>query len=145
MNFVRVFMGIMLLTAVITAAAYAEDITVSVTPGKYSMKNEMSSNLQPDPVVKTGEKCITYRVYNPVDSLPDKANCSAINVKKKGNTVTYDIKCKGGTDQPPFNGKAEYSSNGMEIALTIVMNGEAEGKTVTITSKTRGKRVGACN
>lgn len=144
MNFVRVFMGIMLLTAVITPAAYAEDITISVTPGKYSIKKETSSSLQPDPEVKTEEKCITNQVYNPVDSLPSKENCSAINVKKKGNTVTFDFKCKGGPDLPPLNGEAEYSSNGMEIAWTVVMKGEVEGKSATITSKAQGKRVGAC-
>jgi Protein of unknown function (DUF3617) len=144
MNFVRAYMVLMLFLAGAAAAAYAADATIDVTPGKYSIKKETSSSLQPDPVVKTEERCITDAVFNPVEALPSKENCSAKNVKKTGNTVTFDIECKGGPQMPPLNGKAEYSSNGVGIAWNIVMQGEADGKGFTITSKAEGRRVGSC-
>ena len=144
MNIIRVFMVIMLLTAAVSAAALAEDATISVTPGKYSIKKETSSNLHPEPVINTDEKCITDKVFNPVESLPSKEHCTATNVKKKGNTVNFDVVCDLGPDMSPFKGTAEFSSNGVGIAWKIVMNGEADGKGFTVNSKAEGKRIGAC-
>jgi hypothetical protein len=144
MNFIRAFMVITVLIAAASVAANADDNTINVTPGKYSIKIEKSSNTQPNPVVNTEEKCITSSVYKPVEVLTSNGNCTASNVKKKGNTITFDIICKVDPDMPPVKGTADYSSNGIGIAWTVVMKGEADGKSITVTSKAEGKRVGGC-
>ena len=126
------------------AGARAEDAVLNVTPGNYQIKRETSSNDDPKAIVNNEEKCITDKVFNPVSALPSNAGCTASNVKKSGNTVTFDIFCKGGPEMPPLTGKAEYSSNGMAIGWNIVLNGEFEGKPMTFINKAEGKRVGDC-
>lgn len=126
------------------AGAQAEDAVLNVTPGNYQIKRETSSNDEPQGVVHNEEKCITDKVFNPVSALPSKAGCSASNVRKSGNTVSFDIDCTGGEQMPPLTGKAEYSSNGMAIGWNIVLNGQFEGQPVTIVTKAEGKRIGDC-
>ncbi len=126
------------------AGVRAEDAVLNVTPGNYQIKRETSSDDDPKGVVHNEEKCITDKVFNPVSALPSKAGCSASNVKKSGNTVSFDINCTGGEQMPPLTGKAEYSSNGMAIGWNIVFTGEVEGKPWTIVNKAEGKRTGDC-
>ena len=126
------------------AGARAEDAVLNVTPGNYQIKRETSSNDDPNAVVNNEEKCITDKVFDPVSALPSNAGCTASDVKKTGNTVRFNINCTGGDRMPPLTGKAEYSSNGMAIGWNIVLNGQFEGKPVTIINKAEGKRVGDC-
>lgn len=138
------YLLVLFLTASTFAGARAEDAVLNVTPGNYQIKRETSSNDEPQGVVHNEEKCITDKVFDPVSALPSKAGCSASNVKKSGNTVSFDINCTGGEQMPPLKGKAEYSSNGMAIGWNIVLNGQFEGKPVTIITKAEGKRIGDC-
>jgi len=126
------------------AGARAEDAVLNVTPGNYQIKRHVSFSNDPNAVVDGGEKCIKEKVYNPVESLPSDAGCTASNIKKNGSTVTFDINCTGGPERTPLTGKAEYSSNGMAISWNIVLNGVVEGKPVTTIVKAEGKRVGDC-
>jgi len=117
---------------------------LNVTPGNYQIKRETSSNADPNAIVNEEEKCIRDAVFDPVSALPSNAGCTASNVKKNGNTVSFDIDCTGGAQMPPLKGTAEYSSNGMAIGWNIVLKGEVDGKPLTIVNKAEGKRIGDC-
>ncbi|HKQ33596.1 MAG TPA: DUF3617 family protein [Thermodesulfobacteriota bacterium] len=135
---------ILVMAALPLISAKAEEAVLHVTPGNYLIKRETSSNADPNSINKDEEKCITDPVFNPVKALPPNGGCSASNVKKSGNTVTYDITCTGGSELPPLTGTAEYSSNGMAIGWNIVLKGEIDGKPMTIINKAEGKRIGDC-
>jgi len=126
------------------AGVRAEDAVLNVTPGNYQIRRETSSSDSPDAIVNNEERCISDKVFNPVSVLPQNRGCTASNVKKNGNTVSFDINCAGGEEMPPLVGKAEYSSNGMAIGWNIVFKGEVEGKPWTIINKAEGKRIGEC-
>ncbi len=145
MKFTRTLTLVMILIAGAAAGARAQDATLNVTPGKYMIKKETSSNVKPEPVVKTEEKCISEPVFKPEDALPDKESCSVSNVKKNGNTLTFDIDCKGGSQTLPMKGTAEYSTTSSTISWSITLKGEMQGNEVTINSKASGKRMGDCH
>ncbi len=136
---------LLLIFAVLSfAGARAQDAVLNVTPGNYQIKRETSSSDTTDAIVNNEERCISDKVFNPVSVLPPNRGCTASNVTKNGNTVSFDINCVGGGDLPPMKGKAEYSSNGMAIGWNIVFTGEVEGKPWTIVNKAEGKRIGDC-
>lgn len=145
MKFTRTLTLVMILAAGAVAGARAQDATLNVTPGKYMIKKETSSNMKPEPVIKTEEKCISEPVFKPEDALPDKESCSVSNVKKDGDTLTFDIDCKGGAQTLPMKGTAEYSVTSSTISWSIMLKGEMQGKEVTINSKAEGKRMGDCH
>lgn len=138
------YLFVLFLTASTFAGARAEDAVLNVTPGNYQIKRETSSSDSPDAIVNNEERCISDKVFDPVSVLPQNRGCTASNVRKSGNTVSFDISCAGGGDMPPLKGKAEYSSNGMAIGWNIEFTGEVEGKPWTIVNKAEGKRIGDC-
>jgi hypothetical protein len=135
---------VIFLAALPIAGAVAQEAVLDVTPGNYRINRETSSSDTTEKIVNNEERCIKEKVFNPVSALPQNRGCTASNVKKNGNTVSYDIKCTGGSDMPPMTGRAEYSSNGMAIGWNIVFQVEVDGKPLTIVNKAEGKRVGDC-
>ncbi|MEQ9617573.1 MAG: DUF3617 family protein [Deltaproteobacteria bacterium] len=127
------------------AGAEAEDMTLEVTPGKYEIKKETSTNLKPEPMTRTEETCITESKFDPQAALPDRENCSVSNMKKKGNNVTFDIDCKGGTQMLPMRGTAEYGTTQTTLSWKLNMKGMMEDQEVTVNSKGSGKRIGDCD
>ena len=144
MKYTIVSVMVLIFTAALIAGARAEDMTLEVTPGKYEISKETSSNLKPEPMTRTEEKCITESKFDPQASLPDKENCSISNMKKKGNNVTFDIDCKGGAQMLPMSGTAEYSTTKTTLSWNLNMKGMMEDQEVTVNSKGNGKRVGDC-
>jgi len=138
------YLLVLFIAALPFAGAQAEDAVLNVTPGNYQIKRETSSSESPDAIVNNEDRCISEKVFNPVSVLPQNRGCTASNVRKSGNTVSFDINCAGGGDMPPLTGKADYSSNGMAIGWNIVFTGEVDGKPWTIVNKAEGKRTGDC-
>ncbi|MEW6144590.1 MAG: DUF3617 family protein [Thermodesulfobacteriota bacterium] len=138
------YVTVMFLAALPMTGASAQDAVLDVTPGNYKISRETTSSDTAEPIVNNEERCIRDKVFNPVSALPQNRGCTAKNVKKSGNTVTFDITCTGGAEMPPMTGKAEYSSNGMAIGWNIEFKVDVEGKTLTIVNKAEGKRVGDC-
>ena len=135
-----------LMFAALPSVALAQDTTLKVTPGKYEIKRKTAPDNDPNAVEKTEQKCIMDPVFKPESVLPPQGNCKASNVKKDGNSVTFDINCAGGPQMPPLTAKAEYSSNGMAIGWHIVFTfkDEQSGQPLTIVDNAEGKRIGDC-
>ncbi|HET7289230.1 MAG TPA: DUF3617 family protein [Thermodesulfobacteriota bacterium] len=144
MNTAMKYALVLVMSALPLVSAKAEEAVLNVTPGNYLIKRETSSDADPNAIKKDEEKCITSPVFNPVSALPPNGGCTASNVKKSGNSVTFNITCTGGPEMPPLTGTAEYSSNGMAIGWNIVLKGDIEGKPMTIVNKAEGKRIGDC-
>lgn len=141
-----VFMTLMIL--IFSAASFSgvksENMTLEVTPGQYEIQKETSTNLKPEPMKRTEQACITESKFDPQSALPDNENCSVSNMKKKGESVTFDIDCKGGAQMLPMKGSAEYSTTKTTISWNLDMKGMMQGQEVTVNSKGNGKRIGDC-
>lgn len=127
------------------SATFAADNSIPVVPGNYSITTTTTSNMSPAPKTDTEEQCITDTSFNPSMSLPDDDSCTATNVKKSGNKLTFDIKCEGSQMMPPMTGKAEASTSSSTIGYKIKMAGSFQGQEFSVDSKSDGKRTGDCN
>jgi hypothetical protein len=132
---------VILLSMVWTVGAWAElkeglwEITTQVEmkgiPGMPSM--------QPTTV----RQCITKS--NPVPQNKDKdVDCKPVNVKTSGDTVTYNMECKGkdgGVIQT--SGTSTYTGNSLSGSSTtnIIKKGQPK---MQMSVKTRGKYIGIC-
>ncbi len=120
------------------------DDSIPVVPGNYSITTTTESNMSPQPKTVYDEQCIKDTSFNPKMSLPDDDSCTATNVKKSGNTLTYDIKCQGGEMMPPMTGQAEARTSSSTVSYHIKMAGAFQGQEFSIDSKSNGKRTGDC-
>ncbi len=144
MRYVLMTLTILMFAAAAFTGARADKTTLDVTPGKYVINKETSTNLKPEPLTRTEEKCITESKFDPETALPDRESCSVSNMKKSGNKVTFDIDCKGSAQMLPMKGKAEYSATDSTLSWNLNMKGMMQDQEVTVNSKGEGKRVGAC-
>jgi hypothetical protein len=135
---------IFILTAGAYTAAQAQNTTLELTPGMYTIERVTSTNLKPEPIKRTEQKCIKESTYDPTTALPDKENCSVKNEKKTGNKITFDIDCKGGPQMLPMTGTAVISTTKSTLSWELNMKGMMEDQEVTVTSKGNGKRTGDC-
>jgi len=133
-----------LIVLVSFSGSWAADNSILVVPGNYLIETTTSSNMSPNPQIDTEEDCITDTFFNPKMALPDES-CSASNVKKNGNKLTFDIKCEGGQMMPAMTGKAEASSTSSTISFNLKMVGTFQGQEFSVNSKSEGKRIGNCN
>lgn len=123
--------------------AGAADNSIPIVPGQYSVKRTTSSNLNPEPKTETVENCIPTDSFNPSMALPD-ASCTANNIKKSGNKLTFDIKCDGGQSMPPMTGKTKVSTTSSTLKIEMDMLTTFQGKEFAINSKSEAKRIGDC-
>ena len=122
----------------------ADENSIPLVPGQYSVKQTTSSNLSPEPKTETVENCIPTDSFNPAMALPD-ASCTVSNIKKSGNNkLTFDINCEGNQQMPPMTGKteAETTKSTLKIKMDIVTS--FQGKEFKVKSKSEAKRIGDC-
>jgi len=100
----------------------SSDDTLSITPGKYLIVSTEKTNLLPSPKL-----------------------CSAANLIKKGNKITYDVTCKGDRSMPAMSGNVEFSSTGTMFTYDLKMNGSIEGTEYNVHNHGEGERLGECS
>jgi len=120
------------------------DDTLSITPGKYLIVSTEKTNLSTVPKTVTNERCIKEKEFDPKITLPSPKLCSAANVKKKGDKITYDVTCKGDRSMPAMSGNVEFSSTGTMFTYDLIMNGSIEGTEYNIHNHGEGERLGKC-
>ena len=119
---------------------------LKINPGewKYKMKTKIKGLGIPLPAIPvTFSSCITQS--NPVMQTPEmkKAGCEIVNMKVKGNLVTYTGRCTNGDSVTDTNFKNTYQENSMEGTFDQVskLAGKVQS---TATGTLTGNRVGAC-
>jgi hypothetical protein len=85
----------------------------------------------------TNTTCLTKEKAVPQTT---QSECTMKDVKTQGNTVTWTVVCKGGMSTS--TGKVTYAGTTMDgvVETTVKTN----GKTMTMKSTIKGKRIGAC-
>ena len=125
------------------SASRAADNSIPVVPGQYSVKTTTSSNLSPEPKSVTEEHCIPIDKFTPSTALPD-ATCTASNVKKSSNVLTFDFKCPGNKERPPMTRKAEIVTTKSTLKIKMEIVNTFEDKVYSVNSLSEGKRIGDC-
>lgn len=126
----------------LSTAAMAED-SIPVVPGQYKVKSTTTSNLSPEPKTQTEEHCIPIDKFTPSMALPD-ATCTASNVKKSSNVLTFDIKCPGNDQRPPMSAKSEVVTTKSSLNIKMDIVNTFEDKVYSVNSLSEGKRIGDC-
>jgi len=127
------------------SGSWAADDFITVVPGKYNIKTTTRSNMSPNPQIETQEHCIGKASHNTKSFLPDDENCSASNVKKSGNKITFDFKCTGDERMPAMTGKADASASSSTLSSHFKMTGVAQGQEFSVDTTSEGSRTGSCN
>ncbi len=140
----KIILFVPLMVAMCFSASIAADDSIPVVPGNYSITTTTSSNMSTNPKTDTEEQCIKDTSFNPRMSLPDDESCTATNVKKSGNKLTYDVKCQGSEAMPSMTGKAEASTTSSTVNYKIKMVGSFQGQDFSVKSNSEGKRTGDC-
>ena len=126
----------------LSTAALAEN-SIPVVPGLYSVKSTTTSNLSPEPKTATEEHCIPIDKFTPSIALPD-ATCTASNVKKSSNVLTFDFKCPGNEQRPPMTAKAEVVTTKSTLNIKMDIVNTFDDKIYSVNSLSEGKRIGDC-
>ena len=125
------------------STAQADDNSIPVVPGQYSVKSTTTSNLSPEPKTQTQEHCIPIDKFTPSMALPD-ATCTASNIKRSSNVLTFDIKCPGNDERPPMTSKAEVVTTKSTLNIKMDIVNTFEDKIYSVKSLSEGKRIGDC-
>lgn len=140
----RLAIIVSLMVLVSSSGSWAANDSITVVPGNYKIKTTTRSNLSPNPKTDTEEQCIMDTSFNPKMALPDES-CSAINVKKNGNKLSFDFKCEGNQRMPAMTGKADANTTSSTLSLHYKMVGVMQGQEVSVDSTSEGKRTGDCS
>ena len=140
----KIILFVPLMVAMTFSASIAADDSIKVVPGNYSITTTVKSNMQPKPQIETEDKCIKDNSYNPRAFMSEDDGCTATNMKKSGNNLSFDIKCNPGEGMPNMTGKGEASATSSTISSHYKMAGTLQGTEVSWDSKSEGKRTGDC-
>jgi hypothetical protein len=140
----KLILSASLMVLISFSVSLAADDSIKVVPGNYSITTTTRSNMSPNPMTDTEDKCITDTSYNPRSFMSEDDGCTASNMKKNANKLNFDIKCNAGQGMPNMAGKGEASATSSTISSHYKMAGTFQGREVSWDSKSEGKRTGDC-
>lgn len=122
-------------------ALCAPALAQEMEPGEWEFVTSMTAPGMPQAQTFTHKRCVTKEDQDPSRwSQKGQSDCKATPGKKSGGVVTWEVSC-------PKSGMR--GSGSARIARTTVdsemrMSGSAGGQGFEMTTKTTGKRLGAC-
>ncbi len=122
----------------------ASDKTIDVIPGSYSITTKTTSNFNPNGQVDNDIDCMDKNKFGVKDFIPDEEACTASNIKKNGNKLTFDMKCSGSQAMPTMSGTAEISADGKNVSSKYKMVGSYQNQEFSVTTVSTGKHTGPC-
>jgi hypothetical protein len=112
-------------------------------PGKWEVKTVSTNNMVPKEIVKTATECVKEN-KNPLDAIVEAGKCTVTNQETKGNTVTWDMECRGQVNGAG-KGKGSFTATGDSGEGTIDITMNVADKTFIAKNVWTGKRVGNCD
>ncbi len=140
----NILLAVSLVLIVPALDAAAADDTIKVEPGNYTITTKTRSNFSPNPQIETYDECLDKTSEGVKDFMPDDDACTASNVKKSGNKLTFDMKCTGTQAMPAMTGKAEISATSTTVKSHYKMVGSYQGQEFSIDSESVGQNNGPC-
>ncbi len=142
-NMYRLTLIVSLIVLISFSGSWAADDSITVVPGNYKIKTTTRSNMNPNPQIDIEDQCVADTSFNPKMALPGE-NCSASNVKKSGNKLSFDFKCTGDQKTSAMTGKADASATSKTLSLHYKMVGVIQGQEFSVDSTSEGNRTGDC-
>ncbi len=140
----NILLAVLLALIVPALDSSAEDNTIKVEPGNYTITTKSRSNLSQNPQIETEDECLDKTLVGVKDFLPDDDVCTASNIKKSGNKLTFDMKCEGSQAMPAMTGKAEISATSSTVRSHYKMVGSYQGQEFSIDTESVGQNNGPC-
>lgn len=140
----KIVLALTIFLLVPTLDSIATDQTIDVIPGSYDITTKTTSNFNPNGQIDNDIDCMKNNQVGVKDFMPDEEACTASNIKKSGNKLTFDMKCEGSQAMPAMTGKAEISADGKNISSKYKMVGSYQGQEFSINSESTGKNTGPC-
>jgi hypothetical protein len=112
---------------------------VNFKPGKWEVTTtmKMAGGMTMPP--QTFTQCMTKESIVPQNTQPGQ-ECTVVDTKHSGNTVTWKIRCKTEQGNMDGSGKIVYSGTSFDGTMTVSM----PSANMTFTSEMSGRRIGKC-
>ena len=127
----------------VAAASPALAGTVALVPGAYQVRASLElPNVEDMDVSRTQTLCLTGGGAHGIIVMSENnplTRCPISNVREQGDTMTFDIRCKGTNEA---KATAVYALMGDSFRGRIAM--QMGGKNMTMTEVQEGHRTGAC-
>lgn len=134
-------LSIIIILGITTIALPA--LALDLKPGKYEITAKVEMPGMPGGMpAQSTTQCLTEQDPVPASSA-DAQDCKITDMKTEGNTVTYTMTCKQQGTTIKSSGKITYKGDTFEGTNQTQMGPEAGN--MTITTKTKGKRIGKCD
>ncbi len=132
----------LVISSILVLAAFGAHAEPRMEPGLWEFSNTMTTPNAPKPQTATVKRCITEKqVKNPalLQGKQDK-DCKITPKGKTGDSYAWQMECpKSGMKG---SGTMRYGKGTVEGETT--MTASSKGQPVEITTKTKGRRLGAC-
>jgi hypothetical protein len=88
------------------------------------------------------QQCITPQdTQDPRRTVPADKNCEVRNVKQEGNSLSWDMQCRGDT---PMTGQGRMTAAGASYSGEMNMRITEGGQAMNVRQVMAGKRLGPC-
>ena len=113
---------------------------VNFKPGKWEITTKMEMAGGMNMPSHTSTQCMTKDNIVPQNTQPGQ-ECVVSETKKSGNTITWNMECKGAQGEMQGVGKITYKCDTFdgEMVMSVPM------ANMKITSKMKGRRIGDCD
>ncbi len=120
----------------------------SIEPGKWEYTITMNMPMMGEKV-QTDNECVTEEEakQDPLAMMIEEGNCTVVSKEVSGNTLSFEIECEA-EEGVTSNGKGHFTGEGTTASGEMVITTEIPqmgGKTMTMTQKWEGKRIGDCD
>lgn len=135
----KTLLTVCILMVSIIATAFAGS-NVNFKPGKWEVTTtmKMAGGMTVPP--QTFIQCMTKESIVPQNTQPGQ-ECTVIETKHSGNTVTWKTRCKTDQGNMDGSGKIVYSGTSFEGKMTVSM----PSANMKFTSEMSGRRIGKCD
>jgi hypothetical protein len=123
----------------------ADAATLTVKAGKWRITATINSSFFPQPQTKTVTECLQQAEVDPIEMFKGDDNCRASNVQQNGNSISWDMACKGGKLMPTMTGTARYTSLGETMEGYVRVEGSLRGQKFSMETTSTGSYLGACD
>jgi hypothetical protein len=133
---------LIVIVSMFSAASMAED-EMTIKPGRYEILSSKRTSIDNALSKKTTERCIQGNTITPESLLPDRKNCVIKNLKRKGNSSSFDMECNTPGGQS-LKGHMEYNTKETSFKYKFNMKGPYEDGVLEIDASGSAVRVGDC-
>lgn len=135
----------LVVAALSLAATAASAGSLKFKPGKWEMSTTVKSPMLPQAHTTTEKECITpEEARDPLKEMVTDENCEISDRSESGDALTWKMKCRGDGGQT-MAGTGEIRTDGDAASGKMEVTMEMEGRSISMETNWKGKRLGDCD